>query len=105
MREVPCCARDIFVNKAHTLTLQFGLLFALIAATPVLAISAGWLGPQLLTLVVALLLVLLPSAPEAGVQCSLAICKPPAAAALLPALWMVLQLIPLRHVRVGHPIW
>ena len=93
------------MNKAHSLTLQFGLLFALIAATPVLALKAGWLGPQLLTLVVALLLVLLPSAPEADVQRSLEISKPLAATALLPALWMAVQMIPIPLGSIDHPIW
>ena len=105
MRKVPCSAHDIFVNKTHSLILQFGLLFAVIAATPVLAIKPGWLGPQLLTLVVALLLVLLPSAPEADVQRSLEITKPLAATALLPALWMAVQMIPIPLGSIDHPIW
>jgi hypothetical protein len=93
------------VNKVHNLTLNFGLLVTLIAATPVLAIKAGWLAPQLLTLIVALLLVLLPSAPEADVQRSLDIFKPFAVTALLPALWMFLQMIPIPLGSIDHPIW
>jgi hypothetical protein len=38
----------------------------------VLAITLGWLGPQLLTLIVAIMLLLLPAAPDADVQNGLA---------------------------------
>jgi hypothetical protein len=100
---VPRCAHDIFVNRA--LALNFGLLVILIASSPVLAIGPGWLGPQLLILIVALMLQLLPSAPEADVQRSLAIFKPLTASALLPALWMLLQIVPVPPGSIGHPIW
>jgi hypothetical protein len=93
------------VNRIHNLALHFGLLVTLIVATPVLAIRAGWLAPQLLTLVVALLLALLPRAPEADVRRSLDIFKPFAATALLPASWMFLQIIPIPLGSIDHPIW
>jgi hypothetical protein len=38
----------------------------LIGAAPVFAANAGWLEPQLITLVTAIMLALLPGAPEAG---------------------------------------
>ena len=46
------------VNKSRNLATSFGLLIVLIAATPALAITCGWLGPQLLTLAVAIMLLL-----------------------------------------------
>jgi hypothetical protein len=97
--------RDIDVNKNHNLAISFGLLIVLIAVAPVLAITHGWLGPQLLSLAVAIMLLLSPGAPEADVRGSLAIFRPLAAAALLPAAWMLLQIIPVPLGSIEHPIW
>jgi hypothetical protein len=93
------------LNKARNLAISFGLLVVLIAVAPVLAITPGWLGPQLLILAVAMMLLLLPSAPEADVQRSVAIFKPLAAAALLPAAWMLLQIVPVPLGSIEHPVW
>ena len=83
------------MNKTKNLSVSFGLLVVLIAVAPVLALSRGWIGPQLLNLAVAALLLLLPGLPEGDVQRSLAIVKPLATVALLPAAWMLLQILPL----------
>jgi hypothetical protein len=69
----------------------------------VLAITLGWLGPQLLTLIVAIMLLLLPAAPDADVQNGLAIVKPLAFAALLPGGWILLQILPVPLGSVDHP--
>src|SRR5260370_20257908 len=92
-------------NKSRNLAISFGLLIVLIAVSPVLAIPRGWLGPQLLTLAVAVLLLLLPSAPDADIRSSLAIFKPLAAAALLSAAWMLLQIVPVPLGSIEHPVW
>jgi hypothetical protein len=92
------------VNNRN-LTISFGLLVVLIAAAPVLAVTPGWIGPPLLGLVVAVLLLLLPSAPEADVQRSLAIFKPLAPVALFLAAWMLFQVIPVPLGSIGHPVW
>jgi hypothetical protein len=68
---------------------------------PVLALSRGWIGPQLLSLAVAALLLLLPGLPEGDVQRSLAIVP----LALLPAAWMLLQILPLPTGSIEHPVW
>jgi hypothetical protein len=93
------------VNKTRNLAISFGLLIVLIAAAPVLAITRGWLGPQLLTLAVAVMLLLLPGAPEADIRRSLAIFKALAVAALLPAVWMLLQIVPVPLGSIEHPVW
>jgi hypothetical protein len=93
------------VNKGGNQAISFGLLVVLIAVAPVLAITPGWIGPQLLTLATAILLLLLPSAPEADVRRSRAIFKPLAAAALFPVAWMVLQIIPVPLGSIEHPVW
>jgi len=93
------------MNKTRNLAINFGLLIVLIAAAPALAITRGWLGPQLLTLAVAVMLLLLPSSPETDVRRSLAIFAPLAATALLPAAWMLLQIVPVPLGSIEHPIW
>jgi hypothetical protein len=101
----PRRARDIIVDKARNLAISFGLLVILIAASPAQAITPGWLGPQLLTLAVAIMLFLLPGAPAADVQSSTAIFKPLAVMALLPAAWMLLQIVPVPLGTIDHPVW
>lgn len=93
------------MNKTRNLAISFGLLVVLMAAAPVLAITRGWLGPQLLTLAVAVMLLLLPGAPEADIRRSLAIFKALAVAALLPAVWMLLQIVPVPLGSIEHPVW
>jgi hypothetical protein len=93
------------VDKARNLAISFGLLVVLIAASPVQAISPGWLGPQLLTLAVAIMLFLLPGAPAADVQSSMVIFKPLAIMALLPVAWMLLQIVPVPLGTIDHPVW
>jgi hypothetical protein len=93
------------VNKTRNLAISFGLLIVLIAAAPVLAVTRGWLGPQLLTLAVAVMLLLLPGTPKADIRSSLAIFKPLAVAALLPAVWMLLQIVPVPLGSIEHPVW
>jgi hypothetical protein len=93
------------VNKVRNPAVSFGLLVVLVAASPVLAITPGWLGPQLLTLVVAVMVLLLPSAPEADVRRSLMIFKPLAVAVLFPVAWMLLQIFPVPLGSVEHPVW
>ena len=83
----------------------FGLLVALIAATPVLAVSGSWFGPQLITLVTAIMLALLPNAPDIDIQRSIAIFRPLAPAVMLPAVWMLLQIVPVPSGSIAHPIW
>jgi hypothetical protein len=95
----------IVVSKPRNIAIVFGLLIVLIGATPVLALGAGWLGPQLITLIAAIMLSLLPDVPEADVRRSVAISKPLAAAALLPAAWMLLQIVPVPLGSIEHPIW
>jgi hypothetical protein len=93
------------VDKTRSLAVAFGSLVVIIAGSPVLAITPGWLGPQLLTLIVAIMLLLLPAAPDADVQNGLAIVKPLAFAALLPGGWMLLQILPVPLGSVDHPVW
>ena len=96
---------DTPVNRARNLAFNFGLLIILIAVAPVPAVTRDWLGPQLLTLAVAMMLVLLPSAPPADIQRSIAIFKPLTAAALLPAAWMLMQIVPVPRGTIEHPVW
>jgi hypothetical protein len=58
-----------------------------------------------LTLAVAVMLLLLPGAPEADIRGSLAIFKALAVAALLPAVWMLLQIVPVPLGSIEHPVW
>ena len=82
------------------------LLLALIAATPVLALGGEWvLGPQLITLATAILLALLPNGPDVDVKSSLAVFRPLAPVAMLPAAWMLLQIAPVPLGSIEHPIW
>jgi hypothetical protein len=92
------------VSIPRKLVAVFGLLVALIAAMPVLAVSSSWFWPQLITLVTAIMLALLPNAPDVDIQRSIAIFRPLAAAALLPAAWMLLQIVPVPS-SLAHPIW
>jgi hypothetical protein len=93
------------VDTIRKTAVTFWLLIMLVAATPVLAISSGRIVAQLVTLVVALQLLLLPRAPMADIQRTLFIFKPLAIAALLPALWMLLQIVPLPSDSIEHSIW
>jgi len=93
------------VTQSRRFAISFALLVVLVALAPVFALSAGRISPQLINIVVAMLLLLLPSAPEADVRSSLAIFKPLAVAALLPAAWMLLQILPLPPGSIEHPVW
>jgi hypothetical protein len=93
------------VTQSRFFAISFALLVVLVALAPVFALSAGRISPQLINIVVAVLLLLLPSAPEADVRSSLAIFKPLAVAALLPAAWMLLQILPLPPASIEHPVW
>jgi hypothetical protein len=81
------------------------LLVVLIAATPLLALSGSWFWPQLITLVAAIMLALLPNAPDVDIQRSIAIFRPLAPAAMLPAAWILLQIMPVPSGSLAHPIW
>jgi hypothetical protein len=72
---------------------------------PVIAIAPVWLGPQLVTIAVALMLLLLPNLSEADLLRSLTIFKPLAIAAALPAAWMLLQIVPVPLGSIEHPVW
>lgn len=93
------------MTQSRFFAISFALLVVLVALAPVFALSAGRISPQLINIVVAVLLLLLPSAPEADVRSSLAIFKPLAVAALLPAAWMLLQILPLPPGSIEHPVW
>ena len=93
------------MTQSRRFAISFALLVVLVALAPVFALSAGRISPQLINIVVAMLLLLLPSAPEADVRSSLAIFKPLAVAALLPAAWMLLQILPLPPGSIEHPVW
>jgi hypothetical protein len=93
------------VTQYRSFAISFALLLVLVALAPVFALSAGRISPQLINIVVAVLLLLLPSAPEADIRSSLAIFKPLAVAALLPAAWMLLQIVPLPPGSIEHPVW
>ena len=93
------------MTQSRGFAISFALLVVLVALAPVFALSAGRISPQLINIVVAMLLLLLPSAPEADVRSSLAIFKPLAVAALLPAAWMLLQILPLPPGSIEHPVW
>jgi hypothetical protein len=93
------------VNKARNLAFSFALLVVLIAVALVPAVTPNWLGPQLLTLAVAVMLLSLPGAPQADIKRNLAIFKPLAVAALLPAAWMLLQIVPVPLGSIEHPAW
>jgi hypothetical protein len=95
----------IDVNNPRNVAAVFGLLIVLIGAAPVLAIESGWLGPQLITLATAIMLPLSIGATEADLRRSIAIATPLAAAALIPAAWMLLQIVPLPLDSIEHPIW
>ena len=93
------------MNKNQHLTLPFGGILALIAGTPVLILSYGGLGPQLLTLWTAVLLVLLSATPSNDVKRARATFAVLWPAAIFPILWMLLQLVPLPFEAVQQPIW
>lgn len=93
------------MNRVFNLSVCFGLLIVLIAVSPVLAITGSWIGPQLVTLTVAAMLIFIPAAPKADVQRSFAIYKPLAITAVLPTIWMLLQLVPVPLGSIDHPVW
>jgi hypothetical protein len=93
------------VTGSRGLPISFALLVVLVALAPVFALSAGRISPQLINIAVVMLLLLLPSAPEGDVRSSLAIFKPLTVAALLPAAWMLLQILPLPAGSIEHPVW
>jgi hypothetical protein len=95
----------ITVNKARKLAIGFGLLVVLIAAAPMLAITPGWLLPALLGLAVAVMLLVSSGVPDTDIARSLAVFKPLAAAALLPAAWMLMQIMPVPLGSIEHPVW
>jgi hypothetical protein len=74
----------------------------LVAGVPVLALSYGGVGPQLLTLLVALMMVRLPEAPREEVRRTIVVLQGIAFAAAFPVVWMLLQILP---IGIEHPIW
>jgi hypothetical protein len=56
-------------------------------------------------LVTAIMLALLPGAPEADVRRSTVIFRALVATALSPAAWMLLQIVPVPGDSIAHPIW
>jgi hypothetical protein len=93
------------LTRARNVSICFALLVVLIAMAPVIAFAPVWLAPPLVTIAVALMLLLLPSLPEADILRSLAIFKPLAFAAALPAALMLLQIIPVPLGSIEHPVW
>jgi len=93
------------LNRARNVTICFALLVVLIAMAPVIAIAPVWLAPQLVMIAVALMLLLLPSLPEADFLHSLTIFRPLAVAAALPAAWIILQIVPVPLGSIEHPVW
>ena len=93
------------MTNPRGVAISFALLIVLVALAPVFALSAGRISPQVINIDVAALLLLLPSAPGTDVRGSFAIFKPLAVTALLPAAWMLLQLLPLPPGSIEHPVW
>lgn len=83
----------------------FGIMLCLLAATPVLALGVGWLGPQLIGVGSTAMLVLLPSTSETDARRCIVIFKPLLPTALLTTAWMAFQLIPVPVESIAHPIW
>ena len=93
------------MNKAASIALCFGILVTLMASAPMLAIAPDWLAPQLVTLTIAVMLLLLSDATAADIQRSVAIFKPLALAAILPAAWIVMQIVPVPPGSIENPVW
>jgi hypothetical protein len=93
------------VTESKPATGVFCIVLSLLAATPVLAIGAGWLGPQLIGIGSAGMLLLLPGAAEADIRRCIAIFGPLSSITLLVVAWMVFQLIPLPPESMEHPVW
>ncbi|MCK1404951.1 hypothetical protein [Bradyrhizobium sp. 76] len=92
-------------DTVWNVTLAFRLLSLLVAGTPVLAMSYGGVGPQFLTIVVAVILVMLPAAPRPDIARTAGVFRGIVLAAAFPVCWIVVQLLPAPSNELGHPIW
>lgn len=94
------------MTKTSNAPVLSALLFLLVAETPVLAISSSRVGMPIAAMIIATTVLLLPRAPRNDVHQSVAIWRPLAALAALPAVWMLLQIVPTPLLGwVEHPIW
>lgn len=96
---------SIAVIESKPVAYVFGIMLCLLAATPLLALGVGWLGPQLIGVGSAAMLMLLPSASETDVRRCITIFKPLLPTALLATAWMAFQLVPISTESIAHPIW
>ena len=67
--------------------------------------SYGGVGPQFLTLLVAVMMVGLPEAPREEVRRTILVFQGIAVAAAFPLVWMFLQILPFSVVGIESPIW
>lgn len=85
--------------------IAFRLLIILLAGIPALAIAHDSLLEQAVTAAAALILVPAATAPETDVSSAAQLLKRISLAMAFPALWMVLQLLPLPFPTLANPIW
>jgi len=88
------------------MTLAFGLLIAGIGLSPLLLISDSAIVQGFLSAYIAItLLITLISIPPGEAVFSGRILRPAAGLAVIPLIWMVLQVLPLPFSGIEHPIW
>lgn len=91
--------------KFFSLQIAFRLLIILLAATPALAIAHNRLLEHAVAAAAALILIAAATAPQTDVSTAAPFLKRISLAIAFPALWMVLQLVPLPFPSLVNPIW
>ncbi|MDA9499448.1 hypothetical protein [Bradyrhizobium sp. CCBAU 11357] len=81
------------------------LLIALLAATPILAITSGSFAQHVISLAAAMMMAMVIRGPEAQIASAAQLLKQFLLIILLPVVWMALQIFPLSASSLANPIW
>jgi hypothetical protein len=92
-------------QKSLKLSIAFYLLSALLATTPILAVSGGLFAQHAIALAVVIMLVGSAIGPQDEISAAALLLKRFSLAALFPVLWMTFQAIPLPNDSIVNPIW
>lgn len=99
--QLPACDRQ----KPLKLSIAFYLQSALLATTPILAVSGGLFAQHAIALAVVIMLVASAMGPQDEIAAAALLLKRFSLAALFPVLWMTFQAIPLPNDSIANPIW
>lgn len=87
------------------MSIAFYLLTALLAATPILAITNDGVAQHAVTIIAAFMLAVAAMGPQAEITSAARLLKRLSLAILFPIVWMIIQIVPLAFASIVNPIW